>query len=164
MGVAVFGVRVTVTRLIAFSLALLITIGVALFLNRTRLGLSMRALANNRDLSAMLGIRVLRVETWAWLISGVLAGVSGLMLSDLVRLDAIVLTFMVIPAMAAAVVGRLRSLGGTLIGGLLIGVLEAVATPFQVITPYRSVAPFVVAIIVILWLQRQRVLTFSGDQ
>jgi branched-chain amino acid transport system permease protein len=112
----------------------------------------------------MLGIRVLRVETWAWLISGVLAGVSGLMLSDLVRLDAIVLTFLVIPAMAAAVVGHLRSLAGTLIGGLLIGVLEALGTPFQVISPYRSVAPFIVAIIVILWLQRQRVITFSGGQ
>ena len=124
----------------------------------------MRALANNRDLSAMLGIRVLRVETWAWLISGVLAGISGLMLSDLVRLDAIVLTFLVIPAMAAAVVGRLRSLVGTLIGGLLIGLLEALATPFQVIAPYRSVAPFVVAIIVILWLQRRRVITFSGGE
>jgi branched-chain amino acid transport system permease protein len=120
----------------------------------------MRALANNRDLSAMLGIRVLRVETWAWLISGVLAGVSGLMLSDLVRLDAIVLTFMAIPAMAAAVVGRLHSLWGTLIGGLLIGVLEA--HPFPAITLMLG-GPFVVAIIVILWQQRQRMLTFSGD-
>ncbi|HEX9926305.1 MAG TPA: branched-chain amino acid ABC transporter permease [Anaerolineae bacterium] len=164
MGLSMIGVRVTGTRLIGFSLAVLITIGVALFLNRTRLGLSMRALANNRDLSALLGIRVLHVETWAWLISGVLAGLSGLMLGDLVRLDAIVLTFLVIPAMAAAVVGRLRSLAGTLIGGLLIGVLEAVGTPFQTISPYRSVAPFIVAIIVILWLQRQRVITFAGRE
>jgi len=163
-GVFILGVRVTVTRLIAFCMALLITIGVATFLSRTRLGLLMRALANNRDLSAMLGIRVLQVETWAWLISGVLAGISGLMLADLVRLDAIVLTFLVIPAMAAAVVGRLRSLWGTLIGGLLIGVLEAVTTPFQMISPYRSVAPFVVAIIVILWLQRRRVITFARGE
>ncbi len=69
----------------------------------------MRALANNRDLSAMLGIPVLQVETRSWLLSGILSGVTGLMLANLVRLDAIVLTFMVIPAMAAAVVGRLRS-------------------------------------------------------
>jgi branched-chain amino acid transport system permease protein len=51
-----------------------------------------------------------------------------------------------------------------LIGGLLIGLLEALATPFQALTPYRSVAPFVVAIIVILWLQRRQVLTFSGGE
>lgn len=164
IGLSILGVRVTVTRMIAFCMALLITIGVATFLRRTRLGLLMRALANNRDLSALLGIRVLQVETWAWLISGILAGISGLMLSDLVRLDAIVLTFLVIPAMAAAIVGRLRSLWGTMIGGLLIGVLEAVATPFQVISPYRTVAPFVVAIIVILWLQRRRVITFAGEE
>jgi branched-chain amino acid transport system permease protein len=112
----------------------------------------------------LLGIRVLRVETWAWFISGVLAGLSGLMLADLVRLDAIVLTFMVIPAMAAAIVGRLNSLIGTLLGGLLIGLLEALGTPFQAIAPYRSLAPFVVAIVAILWQQRRRVIAFSGGE
>ncbi len=162
LGFSVGEVRVTVTRVIAFGLALLITVGIALYLKRTRMGLSMRSLANNRDLSGLLGIRVLHVETWAWFISGVLAGLSGLMLADLVRLDAIVLTFMVIPAMAAAVVGRLNSLVGTLIGGLLIGLLEALGTPFQAIAPYRSVAPFVVAIVAILWQQRRRVIAFSG--
>jgi branched-chain amino acid transport system permease protein len=164
LGLSIGEVRVTVTRIIAFGLALLITIGIALYLNRTRMGLSMRALANNRDLSGLLGIRVLRVETWAWFISGVLAGISGLMLADLVRLDAIVLTFMVIPAMAAAIVGRLNSLVGTLIGGLLIGLLEALGTPFQAIAPFRSVAPFVVAIVAILWQQRRRVITFSEGE
>ena len=164
IGFAVGDVRITVTRVLAFALAILITVGVALFLSHTRTGLAMRALANNRDLSAMLGIRVFQVETWAWTMSGVLAGMSGLMLANLVRLDAVTLTFLVIPAMAAAVVGRLRSLPGTLLGGMLIGLLEALSTPFQAIAPYRSVAPFVVAIIVILWLQRRQVLTFSrGD-
>lgn len=164
IGFPIGDVRVTYTRVIAFSLAIVVTVGVAWFLSRTRTGLAMRALANNRDLSAMLGIPVLRVETWAWFMSGVLAGISGLMLASLVRLDALVLTFLVIPAMAAAVVGRLRSLWGTLAGGLVIGLLEALATPFQAIAPFRSVAPFVVAIIVILWLQRRKVLTLAGGE
>jgi branched-chain amino acid transport system permease protein len=162
IGVTIGIVRVTGTRILAFGVVIAITIGLALFLQRARLGLSMRALANDRDLSAMLGIRVPQVETWAWLMSGLLAGVSGLLLADLVRLDAIVLTFMVIPAMAAAIVGRLRSLVGTLAGGLCIGIIEALGTPFSAIAPYRSIAPFVVAILMLLWLQRNRVLTFSG--
>jgi branched-chain amino acid transport system permease protein len=81
-----------------------------------------------------------------------------------VRLDSLVLTFLVIPAMAAAIVGRLRSLTGALAGGLLIGLLEAFGTPFKDIAPYRSVAPFVVAILVILWLQRRRVVTITGGE
>jgi len=157
-------VRVTMTRLIALGLAVAITIGIALFLNRARMGLSMRALANNRDLSAMLGISVLQVEAGAWLLSGILSGVSGLMLANLVRLDAIVLTFMVIPAMAAAVAGRLRSLAGTLVGGLLIGLIEGTATPFKLISPFRTLAPFVVAVVIIMWLQRQKVISLSGGE
>lgn len=163
VGISLIHVRVTVTRLIALGLAVAITIGIALFLSRARLGLSMRALANNRDLSAMLGIHVEQVETRAWLLSGLLAGVSGLMLANLVRLDAIVLTFMVIPAMAAAIVGRLHSLTGTLLGGLVIGLIEGIATPFKVISPYRTLAPFVVAIAMIMWLQRQKVITLTED-
>jgi branched-chain amino acid transport system permease protein len=162
LGFSIGSVRVTATRTLAFALAILVTGGVATFLSRTRLGLYMRALANNRDLSAMLGIPVLRVETWAWFMSGVLAGISGLLLGDLVRLEAGVLTFLVIPAIAAAIVGRLRSLWGTLIGGILVGLIEALATPFQDIAPYRSVVPFVVAIVIIVWLQRRRTLTFAG--
>jgi branched-chain amino acid transport system permease protein len=157
-------VRVTGTRLLAFALTLAVTAGIAIFLSRARIGLSMRALANNRDLSALLGIHVLNAETWAWLISGLMAGISGLLLADLVRLDSLVLTFLVIPATAAAIVGRLRSLWGTLAGGILIGLLEALGTPFQAISPYRSVAPFVVAIVVILWLQRRAGVTITGGE
>lgn len=163
LGFTVGSVRITATRAIAFVLATLITVGITVFLNRTQVGLRMRALANNRQLSAIIGIRVLTVESWVWVISGLLAGLSGLMLGSLVRLDARVLTFLVIPAMAAAVIGKLRSLYFTLFGGLLIGLIEALATPFAAIAPFRSMAPFVVAIIALIWMQRGRTLTFAGD-
>jgi branched-subunit amino acid ABC-type transport system permease component len=163
LGFGLLGARVTGTRLMAFILALAITIGVVLFLNRARLGVAMRALANNRDLSALLGISVLRVELWAWLISGIMAGVSGLMLASLVNLNAGILTFLVIPAMATAVLGRLRSLVATLAGGLFIGLAEALATPFAAIAPYRSVAPFAIALLAILWQQQQPAFHLDKD-
>ena len=64
------------------------------------------------------------------------------------------LTYMVIPAVAAAILGRLTSLTAVVIGGLAIGVLEAIATPFPDIAAYRSATPFVVAVLVLLWYQR----------
>lgn len=155
MGFELLGVRVTYTRVLALSLAITATLAIVLFLGRTRLGLSMRALANNRDLSALLGVRVLRADAWAWIISGALAGVSGLMLANLQRVSPLALTFMVIPAIAAAVMGRLTSLFGTVVGGLLIGVAEAVLTPFPAVAPYRSAVPFVIAAAALLWMQRR---------
>ena len=80
IGFYVFGVRVTATRAIAFCLGVAVTLGMIFFLNRTRLGLSMRALANDREISGLVGVPVLRVDAWAWVISGVLSGVSGIFL------------------------------------------------------------------------------------
>ena len=148
----VFGVRVTGARLVAISFCLIAAIGITALLTKTRMGLQMRALADTRDLSALIGIDVERVTLLAWVGSGILAGVAGILLGALVRLDPGVLTFMVVPSLAAAILGGLRSLWLTLLGGLAIGMLEAVATPFQTIAPYRSLAPFIVAIAVLMVL------------
>jgi branched-chain amino acid transport system permease protein len=157
------GLRITGTRALALLVAVIATIGIAIFLRRTRAGLLMRSLANDRDLSSMLGVPVVEVETIAWLISGVLCGFSGLMLGDLVRLNPTVLTFLVIPAIAAAIVGRVASLPATLAGGLLIGVVESMAALVPAIAPFRSAAPFIVAALLLLWFQRHRRLIFAAD-
>lgn len=154
-GFRVFGVRVVYTRMIALGLALFIGFAVTEFLNRTRTGLFMRAMADNPDQAGMLGIRSDRVGAIAWGLSGVLSGVTGLLIADLIRLDAGALTFLVVPAIAAAVIGRLQSLPATLIGGLAIGVAESVAAPFESISDYRGVAPFLAAMLFLVWQQRE---------
>lgn len=143
-------VRLTYTRALGLLLAVLMMAGVALLLSRTRVGLKMRALANDRDLSALLGIRVLQVDTVAWLLSGAFAGVCGLLLANIVRLQATLLTFLVIPAFAAAIVGRLRSLPATVAGGVAIGVLEALAITVPGFAPFRTATPFLIALAMIL--------------
>lgn len=163
IGVWILGVRVTVTRLIAFVSAIIIVVAMIQFLDRTRIGLNMRVLADNRDHAALLGIPVIKVETMAWMISGGLAGFTGILFGDLVRLDPTIITFMVIPAMAAAICGRLESLPLTLVGGLAIGVLEAMLTLYKPLAPLRSMTPFIVAGCVILWMQRGQRLTFAKD-
>jgi branched-chain amino acid transport system permease protein len=149
------GVRITVTRVLTFVISLAITGGIIAFLGRSRLGLSMRALANDRDISALLGVPTLNVDAWAWVISGVIAGISGILLANLVRLQAQVLTFLVIPAIAAAIAGGLRSLPATVAGGMLIGIVESLATPFPAVAPLRSITPFAFAIVAMVWLQRR---------
>ena len=144
----ILGVRVTGTRLVAAGFATAIVGGLGMVLARTRLGLMLRASAADRTAASVLGIDTRRSDVAAWAIGGVLAGSSGLLLANLVRLDPSVLTLLVIPAVAAAAVGLLRSHAGAFGGGILIGMVEALATPFK-IGPYRAAAPFVVAIIAI---------------
>lgn len=146
MFVSLFAVRLTYTRIIAILLAVAMVVAITLLLSRTRLGLDMRALANDRDLSAILGVRILYTETAAWIITGIFSGLAGLLLADLVRLQGTFLTLLVIPAIAAAILGQLRSLWETAVAGILIGIAEAVLTPIAWISPYRAAAPFIIAL------------------
>ncbi len=163
-GVVLFGLRVTATRLIAFAAAIAIVIAIWAFLGRTEIGLQMRAVANSRDLSALLGIPIARVETIAWGISGLLAGFTGLMFANLIRLEPVVITFMVIPSIAAALAGRLNSLALVLVGGLSMGVIESLLTLSPILKGVRPIAPFVIAALVLLWTQRGTKLTFGGRE
>ncbi|MBI5722290.1 MAG: branched-chain amino acid ABC transporter permease [Burkholderiales bacterium] len=143
-------VRLTHTRVLGLATALVMMAGVGLLLARTRIGLAMRALADQRGLSAILGIRVLQVDTVAWLLSGAFAGVCGLLLANIVRLQATVLTFLVIPAFAAAIIGRLSSLPVTVAAGLGIGILEALAVLVPGFSAFRTAVPFLVALAAIV--------------
>ena len=72
-----------------------------------------------------------RVEAAAWFGSGLVCGVAGLLLSNLVGLDIVGLTFLVIPALAAALIGQLRSLWITLAAGFVIGLVQSCLTAFS---------------------------------
>ena len=155
-------VTVTLTRALVIVLALIVTIAITAFLNKTRVGLSMRALANDRELSSMIGVEVRKAETVAWLIGGVIAGLSGILFGATKQLDAASLTFLVIPAIAAAVVGQLKSLWWTFAGAMLIGVVEAELTNFPTIAPYKDITQLAVGAGAILLLQRSQVVSFVG--
>jgi branched-chain amino acid transport system permease protein len=149
------------TQVLALLLGLAVTVFTAAFLRYTKLGTAMRALATDREITATLGVPVRRVEAAAWLVSGMLSGVAGLLLSNLVGLDATTLTFLVISSLAAALIARLRSIGVTLAAGLVVGLVNAMATPIQSISEYRDMAPFVLATIALLWLTRHREISFA---
>jgi branched-chain amino acid transport system permease protein len=152
-------IAVTYTQVIALALGLVITVVTAAFLRFTKLGTAMRAMANDREITAALGVPVRRVEAAAWFGCGVLAGVAGVLLADLVALDSTSLTFLVISTLAATLVGRLRSITVTFFAALVIGIITAELTPISSLSNYRDMTPFVVAAIALLILNRRRVIT-----
>jgi branched-chain amino acid transport system permease protein len=148
-------VQINWTQIIALLFGVLVTLVTAWFLRHTKLGTAMRGLANNREVTAMLGVPVRRVEAAAWLGCGVLSGASGLLLSDLVGLDATTLTFLVISSLAAALIARLGSIWVTFVAGIVVGLVNALITPILSISEYRDMTPFVLAIVALLVLSRR---------
>src|SRR5215217_1547445 len=160
-GFLVGEVQVNWTQVIALAFGIALTFVTAAFLRFTSLGTAMRALANDREITATLGVPVRRVEAAAWLGSGLISGAAGLLLSNLVGLDAATLTFLVISSLAAALIARLESITVTLVAGIVVGLVNALVTPFLSISQYRDMAPFVLAIVALLYLSRHRVVTVS---
>jgi branched-chain amino acid transport system permease protein len=163
-GFAVGNITVTWTQVVGLGVGVVITIGTAAFLRYTKLGTAMRAMANDREITATLGVPVRRVEAAAWLGCGVLAGIAGLLLADMVALDATTLTFLVISSLAAALIARLRSVVLTFVAALVVGLVQNMLVPIQALTNYSSMAPFVLAAVALLLLSRRRVIALSREE
>jgi len=161
-GFEVSKVFVNYTEVIAMGFAIAVMTVTALFLRFTKTGTAMRALANDREITATLGVPVRRVEAAAWLGSGLLSGAAGLLLSNLVGLDAVTLTFLVISSLAATLIGRLRSITVTFLAAIVIGLVNALVTPILSISQYRDMTPFVLATIALLVLSGRRGSALSG--
>jgi branched-chain amino acid transport system permease protein len=151
-GFMVGQVQVDWTQVISLAVGIAITVVTVAFLRLSKLGTAMRAMANDREITATLGVPVRRVEAAAWLGCGVLAGLAGVLLADLVALDATTLTFLVISSLAAALIARLRSITVTFAAAIVIGLVHDLLTPFQSLSNYRDLTPFVLAAVALLVL------------
>jgi branched-chain amino acid transport system permease protein len=159
------GVQVNTTQIIGLIVGVVVTVGTGAFLRFTRLGAAMRAMANDREITATLGVPVRRVEAAAWFGCGVLAGVAGILLADLAALDDTTLTFtVVISSLAAALIGRLRSIAVTFVAALVIGLVHDLITPITQISDYRDMTPFVLAAIALLVVPSGQVMSRSREE
>jgi branched-chain amino acid transport system permease protein len=163
-GFTVGQVQVTWTQVIGLGAGVALVVVTGAFLRFTKLGTAMRAMANDREITATLGVPVRRVEAAAWLGCGVIAGLAGLLLADLVALDATTLTFLVISSLAAALIARLRSITLTFVAAIAIGLIHDLVTPIQSLSNYRDMTPFVLAAVALLVLSRHRVISLSPEE
>jgi branched-chain amino acid transport system permease protein len=162
-GFTVAGVQVNWTQVIGLGLGIVIAAVTAAFLRYTKLGTAMRAMANDREITATLGVPVRRVEAAAWLGCGILAGVAGVLLADMVALDATTLTFLVIDTLAAALIARLRSIAFTVLAAIVIGLVQNLLTPISSVGNYNDITPFVLAAVALLAFSRRSVVARSRE-
>lgn len=127
-----------------------------LLLNRTRIGISMRASVDNPELLKLFGGRPDRVASMAWMIGISLAGLGGILLVSVVGLDYYALTLLVINAYAAAVLGRLKSLPLTFAGAMALGIAQSFAVLYLpsegFVSGIRAVVPSLFLFLVIIAL------------
>ncbi|WP_052664900.1 branched-chain amino acid ABC transporter permease [Nitriliruptor alkaliphilus] len=150
-------VRINLTQAIGVVFPIGIAIATVTFLDRTKVGTAMRALADHRDNAALLGIPVRKVEAFAWAGSGLLFGISGLLLANLVSMEIAALTFTLpVAALAAALIGRVESLAATVGAAFVIGVVQSLLGGIGALAQYRTSTPFLAAIVVLVYFGWRR--------
>jgi branched-chain amino acid transport system permease protein len=123
--VSLAGVRVTYHQIVTLVVAGL-TAGFLRFLMfRTRTGVTMRAVVDNRELAGLNGVLPERVAQLSWALGSVLAALAGILIAPTITLNHILLTLLVVNGYAAAMRGRLRSLPLTFVGALVLGLMQA---------------------------------------
>ena len=119
------GAYISVQYIAVFVISLLIVALMELFLRRSTWGYAVRAVAHDGELASLMGIPVRRVVIASFLVSGLLAGLAGILVSQVSgTVDPGFGMHLLILAFVATVVGGMGSAVGSLIGGLLLGVLE----------------------------------------
>lgn len=163
-GFEVAGVVVSVGDLVVFGIGLGGTVGLYLFLRRTRYGLAMQAVVEDERLLSLQGTNPVIVRRLAWTIGSSFAAISGVVLAPRLGADVNVLTFLVLTSLGAASVGAFNSLPLTFAGALGIGVVSSVmsdqlsdARSFAVQTAYQNV-PFAVLFLVLVFVRRSKLI------
>jgi len=122
----VFGVSIPYQRLLILVVAAAMLIGTWLLLYRTRLGLAIRATANDLEVANLMGMNVHRVAMATVAISVALAAIAGVVVAPVFVVDPFMWLTPLVTMLAIVVLGGLGSLKGSLIGALIIGYVEAI--------------------------------------
>jgi branched-chain amino acid transport system permease protein len=139
------------TLVAAFIIAMLATVAFMLFFRLTRTGLAMRATAEDHELARSVGIKVQRVFGLSWAIAGIIATLGGVLLASQVGVS-LSLSTVVLVAFPAVLLGGLDSFPGAIVGGIIIGLVAALAQASKVIEVRNAaeIVPYVLLLIVLI--------------
>ena len=151
--------RISLLQILIIGGAALIMVGLMALVHRTRLGTAMRATAQNREVAGLMGVNINTVISAAFLIGSALAAVAGVMIVTYYGVAQYTMGFMLgLKAFTAAVLGGIGNLGGAMLGGLLLGLIEALGAGYigdltngVFGSNYQDVFSFIVLILVLIF-------------
>jgi branched-chain amino acid transport system permease protein len=150
----------------------LIMVALLLLVHKTRLGMAMRATAQNREVAGLMGVNINTVISAAFLIGSALAAIAGVMITSYYGVAQYTMGFMLgLKAFTAAVLGGIGNLGGAMLGGLLLGLIEALGSGYVgnltngvFGSHYQDVFSFIVLVVVLIFRPSGLLGERSGDR
>lgn len=146
--VQIFTATVSADRLWAIAIAITMLAIFAFFFRRSREGIAMRAVADDQQAALSMGISVKKIFAWAWSIAAASAAVGGVLIANIVGVSG-ELSHFGLRVFPVVILGGLESIPGAILGGVIIGLLEAY-TGGYVGQGLNQVIPFVVLILILM--------------
>lgn len=149
--IKLLGVTLQVSTLVTLAVAVVVMVGLTLFVKLTRIGRAMIAVSEDRGAAQLMGINVNKIITITFAIGSSLAALAGLFY--LLKAPSVSSTLGAMPgikAFTAAVIGGIGSIPGAMLGGLLLGFVECIATKITAIAPYTDAIEFSILIVILL--------------
>ncbi len=143
----ILGVRVLNQHVLIFGVVLVVLLGVWFLLSKTRLGIAIRAVAQDSEIANLMGINVSRILTITMAIASTLAAIAGVIVAPTLVLEPYMWTHPLVMIMAIVVLGGLGSVKGSLIGAFIIGFTE---TAVVFLIPTGSFLKGAIALIVMV--------------
>jgi branched-chain amino acid transport system permease protein len=155
----VFGAQITELQIIIMIVATLTMAGLMLLVNRTRLGRAMRATAENPVIAGLMGVDANRIIALTFIIGSALAALAGVLVSANYGIAHYHMGFILgLKAFTAAVLGGIGNLAGAMVGGVLLGLIEALGAGYIgdltggfLGSHYQDVFAFFVLIVVLIF-------------
>ena len=149
--IEIFGARVSLTRLAATVLAIIIVIGLYQFLMHTNTGRAIRACAEDSDGALAVGIDVDRIYKIAFGISTICVCIAGAMMTPFFYISPTVGLPFTLTAFVVVVLGGLGNLKGALVGGFIIGIVESFGEILMPEAALKQVATFIIFTLILLF-------------
>ena len=146
--VEIFGLTTVAQRLLIIAGAVVLVAVLHLFLTRTTTGLTIIAMAQNRDGAALVGIDATRVTLLVFAISGALAAVAAVLYSPINLVYPAMGHLVITKAFVIIILGGMGSFPGAIVGGLIIGLAEAFGG-FYFSTDYKDLIAFVLLVVIL---------------
>lgn len=138
----------TELNLATLIIAVVVLIVIYLLIQRTKLGLAMKACQQNINASRMNGISANRIMAITFGISSVVGAMAGILVAPILTLDPSMMWDPLLKGFAAAVLGGMKSLHGVVIGGLLLGLVENLFG-FYISIEFKSVVAFAIIVLIL---------------
>ncbi len=146
--VEIAGVTLPVNRLLVIVIAAVVLAAFTIFFRRSRHGIAMRAVADDQQAALTMGISVRQIFALAWALAAVSALVAGVLLADLSAVEQNIASFGLI-VFPVVILGGLDSVPGTIVGGLVIGLVKQFVSGYM--DPgLAEVVPYVVLVAILM--------------